>query len=218
MAFFTRQYEVFAILGDPADEPVWTEARWNRIAPILDPLVQSARGPAAVRSTQLRAGSGSPNQRAISFGRIGWSAQGHNKWVHAANPNDLADSRPFFISAEVWAPSPKTCEREGQSPDVYVAVRNEQSVPGQVVTFNPIFLIAAVLGLATPAQPVAEAVALLLHSLVRVRCVRPWAFRFGDSGFTSAIGDLCVTGLLKLGPRSHRPPSAEMLEGAWEAF
>ncbi len=129
MAFFTRQYEVFVILGNPGDEPVWTEGRWSLIAPILDPLMQSARGPAGVRSTQLRAGSGSPNQRAISFGRMGWDARGRSKWVHAAS-SDAPELHPFFISTEVWAPSPKACEREGQSPDVYIAVRNEQSMPG----------------------------------------------------------------------------------------
>ena len=217
MAFFTRKYEVFVVLGDPGDEPVWTEDRWSLIAPILDPLIQSARGPAGVRSIQLRAGPGSPNQRAMSFGRIGWDGQGRSKWVHAAS-SDPPELRPFFISTEVWAPSPKTCEREGQSPEVYVAVRNEKSMPGQVVTFNPIFLIAAVLGLGAPVRQVAEAVAVQLHSLLRVQCVRAWGVQFGSAGFTNAINDLCITGLFKLGPRSQNPPSAEMLEGTWEAF
>ncbi len=91
-------------------------------------------------------------------------------------------------------------------------------MPGQVVTFNPIFLIAAVLGLDAPVRQIAEAVAVQLHSLLRVRCVRAWGVQFGNTSSTNAINDLCVTGLFKLGPRSQSPPSAEMLEGTWEAF
>ena len=81
--------------------------------PSLDPLLQKARGPAAVRSTQLAAGDGSPNKRALRFGRIDWSTQGHKKWVHVANPAETSTNLPFFVSAEVWAPSPKLCEQDG---------------------------------------------------------------------------------------------------------
>src|SRR5665213_1016374 len=100
MSFSDRQYEVFVVLGDPKAESAWSEPRWELIADIFDPLVQKARGRAAVRSTQLSIGQGSPNQRAISFGRIGWNAPGHKKWVHT-----LATGGVEFISTEVWAPS-----------------------------------------------------------------------------------------------------------------
>jgi hypothetical protein len=215
MSFATRQYEVFVILGYLEAEPAWTEPRWCRIAATLDPLISKARGSAGVRSVQFRAGPGSPNNRAISFGRIGWSTQGHGKWVH---PSGHAADTPFFISTEVWAPSPKACERDGQPPDVYVAVRNARSVPEEQVTFNPIFLLAVAVGLEVSAKPAAETLAALLGALVRARCVRPWGFRFGEAAFTNAIGDLCTTGLFKLGPRNQRQPSLEMLEGSWEAF
>jgi hypothetical protein len=96
MSFFERQYEVFAVLGDPKAEPAWIEPRWERIAHIFDPLIQKARDRAAVRSTQLNFGPGSPDQRAISFGRIGWNDKGHKKWVHAL----ITDDRTEFISTE----------------------------------------------------------------------------------------------------------------------
>src|SRR5271154_6237501 len=98
MSFFARQYEVFVVLGDPRAEPARSESRWECIAHIFDPLVQKARDRAAVRSTQLSVGPGSPNQRAISFGRIGWNDKGHKKWVHAPTTGDGTE----FISTEVW--------------------------------------------------------------------------------------------------------------------
>jgi hypothetical protein len=218
MSFFDRQYEVFVVLGDPKAEAAWSELRWQRIADIFDPIVQKARDRAAVRSTQLSIGSGSPNQRALSFGRIGWNAQGHKKWVHAATTGDRAE----FISTEVWAPSWTTCEREGRAPDVYLAVRNEQSVPGERVGFNPVFIFALALDqdsqIVSRGRPSAEALATLLGSLLRVRCVRPWGYRHGDVGFTSAVGDLYVTGLFKPGPRNQQPLSLDMLIGRWEVF
>ncbi len=137
MSFADRKYEVFVILGDPAAEPAWVAPRWRLISDILDPLVQKARDRAAVRSIQLRKGTGSPNQRSISFGRIGWNAQGHKKWVHTPAGDGIE-----FMNTEVWAPAWTTCEREGLPPDVYVAVRNAQSTPSERVTFNPIFILA----------------------------------------------------------------------------
>ena len=171
-----------------------------------------------MRSTQLSIGPGSPNKRAISFGRIGWNAQGAQGRVHTPATGD----RTEFISTEVWAPSWTTCEREGRAPDVYFAVRNEQSVPGGRVDFNPIFIFALARDqdsqIVSRGRPSAEALATLLGSLLRVRCVRPWGYRHGDPGFTSAIGDLCATGLFKPGPRHQQPLSRDMLTGSWEVF
>jgi hypothetical protein len=218
MSFFDRQYEVFAMFGEPKAEPAWSEQKWGRIVDILDPLVRKTRDRAAVRSTQLSIGAGSPNQRAISFGRIGWNAQGHKKWVHTATTGDRAE----FISTEVWAPSWTTCEREGLAPDIYLAVRNEQSVPRDQVAFNSIFIFALALDqdiqIVSRGRPSAEALATLLGALLRVRCVRPWGYRRGDVGFTGAIGDLYVTGLVKPGSRNQQPLTSDILIGNWEAF
>ena len=221
MSFSDRQYEVFVVLGDPKADPAWKEPQWRLIVEIFDPLIQKARDRAAVRSTQLNIGSGSPNRRAISFGRISWSDQGHKKWVHPLGPTAQGSER-VFISTEVWAPSWTICEQEGRPPDVYLAVRNEQSEVGERASFNPVFIFALALDqdsqVVSRGRPSAEALAGLLHSQFRVRCVRPWGYRSGDIGFTGAIGDLCATGLFKPGPRHQRPLSLETFAGSWEAF
>jgi hypothetical protein len=218
MSFHDRKYEVFVILGNPATEPAWIEPKWKSISEILNPLVQQARGSAAVRSSQMRAGTGSPNQRGISFGRIGWNEKGHEKWIHSSS-NNIGNE---FISTEVWCPSWTSCEREGLAPDVYVAIRNEKSAPTQQVTFNPIFILAVALDadvqIVSKAQSSAEMISETLNYILRVRCARTWGVRFGNMGFTNAIGDLFVGGLFKPGPRNQKPPSIEMLEGSWEKF
>lgn len=220
MSFFDRQYEVFVVLGDPTAEPAWTETRWKCISDVLDPLVQKARDRAAVRSCQLRSETGSPNQRAISFGRIGWNAQGHKKWVHASVSGSPSIE---FLNAEVWAPSWTTCEREGRAPDIYVCIRNPKSTPREHVSFNPVLIVAVALDaddqIVSRARASAEALSTVLGAVLRARCCRPWGVRFGDSGgFTDAIGDLCTTGLFKLGSWTQRPPSLEMFRTSWEMF
>lgn len=223
MPFHDRKYEVFVILGDAASEPAWTESRWKLISDILDPLVEKCRGRAAVRSTQLRKGAGSPNQRAVSLGRIGWNAQGHKKWVHQSPASDGI----VFISAEMWAPSWTTCEQEGIAPDLYVAVHNEQPLPGEQVAFNPVFILAVALDadsqMVANTRSSAEALSTTLNSVLRAHWVRPWGIAisgivFGGFAATSVISDLHVSGLFKRGPRNQKPPTIEMLDGAWERF
>jgi hypothetical protein len=218
MSFHDRKYQVFVILGNPATEPAWTESKWKYISEILNPLVQRARGSTAVRSSQMRAGTGSPNQRGISFGRIGWNERGHQKWIHSSSSN----SGNEFISTEVWSPSWTSCEREGIAPDVYLAVRNEKSTPTEQVTFNPICILAvatdADMQIISRVRSSAEAISDVLNYVLRVHCMRTWGVRFGNVGFTNAIGDLFVTGLFKPGPRNQKSPSIEMLEGSWETF
>jgi hypothetical protein len=220
MSFFDRRYKAFVILGDPAAEPAWTEPRWKLIADVLDPLMQKARDRAAVRSSQLRKGPGSPNQRSISFGRIGWNPQGHKKWVHSASANNTNE----FILAEAWAPSWTVCERENRAPDVYVTVRNHQYVQGEPVTFNPILILAVGLNaddsIIATAQASADALSNILKSVLRVRCVRPWGIRRGliFGVYTDVIGHLHTVGLFKPGPLNDRPPSVEMFKSKWEVF
>src|SRR5262249_3356812 len=125
MAFHDREYDVYVLLGDPAAIPPWTRLIWTDVAKALDPLMQVARDRPAVRSSQLGPGPGSPNQRSISFGRIGWNEQGHKKWTHSED-GQLASGEPaHFLTCEVWAPSWTVCQRELRAPDVYFAMRNE---------------------------------------------------------------------------------------------
>ena len=97
-------------------------------------------------------------------------------------------------------------------------MHNERAEQGGTVAFNPTLLIAAAVDLHASVTPIADAVASVLHSLVRVRCIRQWGYRFGEASFSSAIGDLAVTGLFKPGPRHQKAPAPEMFAGTWEAF
>src|SRR5690242_13011902 len=142
MVFTDRQFDLYVVLGNPSCELPWIESQWQKIAEALDPLVQAARDRAAVRSLQLRPGSGSPNRRAIAFGRIGWNPEGHKKWVHRQTSVPDTSDAPSFVSAEVWAPSWTICEKEGRAPDLYFGIKNEQSKPGEALPFNSICLFA----------------------------------------------------------------------------
>jgi hypothetical protein len=222
MPFSDRQYDLYAILGDPALESPWLEQTWLRIASILDPLIQAARGPASVRSTQLKPGTGSPNQRAISFGRIGWNGDGHKKWTHRKSGSES----PLFISSEVWAPSWFLCENEDRAPDCFLALRNEQPRPGTPVSFNPAVLLAVAhdqigetvdLGKETAGQ-----LAEILGALVRAHSRCPWGFNVSDVGlknYLNPIGDLLASGgLFQSGSIRQHPLSLEMLRGQWSYF
>jgi hypothetical protein len=101
MSFADREYDVYVILGNPFVIPAWAEPTWTDVASVIGPLLKCARGPAAVRSAQLSVGTGSPNKREVSFGRVSWNAAGHRKWVHPAP----SDQNRLFVNVEMWAPS-----------------------------------------------------------------------------------------------------------------
>src|SRR4051812_21861889 len=124
MAFHERSFEVHVVLGSPSAVP-WVDATWNKISAALDPVMDAARDRPAIRTDQCRPGAGSPNQRGIRFGRIGWNAQGFNKWVHAKDGMLISGSAAEFGTCEVWAPSWTVCQRERVAPDVFFAIRRE---------------------------------------------------------------------------------------------
>jgi hypothetical protein len=197
-------------------------SKWAKLAEIFDPVIQRSRGRAAVRSLQLRAGPGSPNQRGISFGRIGWNSVGHKKWTWSVGSTE-GGGPADFISTEVWAPSWTTCGREGRAPDAYIGLRNELGSADAVVAFNSVLIFALALDqndqIIASGRSGAEAAAELLGSLLRVTCVRPWGYRLGDAGYTNAIGDLLAAGgLFKAGNRHLRPLSPDTFKGNWSPF
>jgi hypothetical protein len=221
MSFQTRQYDLYAMLGDPVAEPPWMENAWSRIVVAVGSLIELSRGRAAVRSMQLIAGPGSPNKRAISFGRIGWNTAGHKKWVWPSQGTDGGGINRVFCMSEVWAPSWTTCEEERQPPDVYFAVRNEDDNRGLQLSFNPVCVLAIARDRSTEftdqGKKAAEASAQILQALVRVHRERPWNYRSGQTS-TDAVNDLVVTGLFKPGPRHQNPASSSMLNGVWNTF
>lgn len=80
--FYERQYELYAMLGSPHVLQPWLKSTWVKIGAILESTIQLSRGSPAIRTTQLGSGPGSPNQRAIKFGRIGWGEAAIEKWTH----------------------------------------------------------------------------------------------------------------------------------------
>jgi hypothetical protein len=224
MGFAEREFEVFVLLANPAASPPWVEVTWAEIFRALDPLVQSARDRPAVRSVQLTPGPGSPNQRSISFGRIGWSEEASGKWTHSNDGRLVSGAASDFCSCEVWAPSWTVCSRELQPPDIYFAMRNEANLAGvsgqhKELCFNAtcVLAVASDASTAVGEQLVRSAgeLALIVQAVVRAHTVRPW--RGGLAG-TNAISDLIVLGLFKPGPRHRIPATISMLNGSWESF
>ena len=99
MAFFSRDYEVFLLLAAPDAAPLWQAAQWTPFAAALDGLIAQARGKAGVRSHQYN-----PRGKPIPFGRLGWNATSHAKWMHTAETTEAR-----FMSLEAWAPTWTVC-------------------------------------------------------------------------------------------------------------
>jgi hypothetical protein len=224
MAFIEREFQVFVLLANPAASPPWVQRTWAEVSKALDPLVRAARDRPAVRSAQLTPGPGSPNQRAISFGRIGWGEDASMKWTHADDGRLVSGAPSQFCNCEVWAPSWTVCGRELQAPDVYFAMRNEADPPAaparrKALCFNAscILAVASDVEAAVGEQLArsARGLALITQSVVRAHTVRPWA---RGPAYTTAINDLIVTGLFRPGPRQQIPVTLSMLNGSWEPF
>jgi hypothetical protein len=222
MAFCDREYEVYAILGGPTAPLPWVHATWDEVSAALDPLIQAARDRSAVRSDQLRPKPGSLNQRAISFGRIGWNEHGARKWTHKEDGQLLSGEPAEFTTSEVWAPSWNACERDGLAPDAYFAMRNDSDFATRAI-FSSICILASAsdLGSESTAQArrSAEAIATVLQAAVRGYCVRPWGRRIeGFGAYTDATNDLFIVGLFKPGPLDTEPASLSMFKDTWASF
>jgi hypothetical protein len=211
-----RAFDVYVVLGDPQQPPAWSAPVWAKIVPLLDPLIKTARDKAAVRSTQVRCDAGSPNQSDIRFGRIGWNAAGHRKWVHG----DRSEGKSIeFVDVEVWAPSWTVCERESRAPDLFFKMKNEQSALGEVVTFNPVLLLALAAdqpeNVRDTGLVAAAGLSDVCSALLRVRRRRNWGYRLDHPDRENAILDYSP---FRVGPRHDRPVSLDLFERVWEPF
>lgn len=212
------QYDVFVILTRNAESAPWLASNWAKISEVFDPMMQRPRGSAAVRSTQLAKGPGSPNHRAISFGRIGWNAAGTAKWTHAKPGQLTSGQEAEFLTTEAWAPSWTVCQREQQAPDIYLAcaARSGPELSGMLVV-----AVAHAAGddtLAQARQAVSNLGSVLSAGLVAT-WTRPWSFPFGKGPLrTSAINDLMVTGLFVTGALPTPTPELAWLEGPWQSL
>jgi hypothetical protein len=187
-------------------------------------VIKKTRGAAALRSMQLGPQGGSPNQRKISFGRIGWNSRGSKKWTHAEDGQLVSGGHAVFLNCEVWAPSWSACQGELLGPDVYFAVSGESaasSKPNDQLNFGStcIMAVASDMGQGDQARQTAESIASTLEAMLRAHCVRPWSRSVGDGALhQNAINDLVVVGLFKPGPRHRAPVSLSSLAGAWTLF
>jgi hypothetical protein len=221
MQFHDREYEVYAILGSPAASPPWVHSTWVEVSAALDPLMQTARDRPAVRSDQLRPKPGSPNQRAISFGRIGWNELGARKWTHKEDGQLLSGDRAEFMTSEAWAPSWNVCERDGLAPDVYFVVKSQSDFPKLNFSSTCILASASDLGSESTAQArrSAEAIATVLQAAARGYCVRPWGRTIeGSTSYSNAINDLFIVGLFKPGPLDGERVSLSIFKDTWASF
>ena len=228
MAFHDREYDVYVVLGSPAVRPPWVQPTWNGVSEALDPVMGSARERPSVRSTQLGPKPGSPNQRSISFGRIGWNDRGAKKWTHSEDGQLVSGRLAHFLTCEIWAPSWTACARDHLAPDVYFVMSNASELghspkSNSALKFNShcILAVASDMGstILEQARGSAQSIALLLRAVLQGYCVRPWGRSYGGGfSYTDAINDLAIVGLFKLGPRHKEPVSLSMLSGTWASF
>jgi hypothetical protein len=222
MAFHDREYQVYVALGHPTASPPWVEKTWSPIFEALDPIIHKARNIAAVRSQQLGSGLGSPNQRGISFGRLGWNAHSCKKWTHSEDGVLLSGNHAVFLSCEVWAPSWSICTREGLAPDVYFAMGGESDgnagKSNNELKFNShcILAVASDIEQMDASRQCADSIASALGAVLQAYRVRPWGVQFGKGFYSNAINDLVVTGLFNPGPRHKAGVTLSSLAGPWD--
>jgi len=204
------------ILGNPARPAIWRWDGWKEVAPLLDGCIGSARGRAIVRSTQFEA----TGKKSISFGKIGWNDEGHQKWTHGSPMTAGAPETWRFLDMEVWAPGRRESERDGQPPDLLFTFRNEAFWHrAEGPKFNPTILLASGsdcgLGLREQAKQAVVALAARLNAVLAAHQQRPWAKRFGEHLFTDSIGDMLTTGLFKVGDPHKRAVDLGTLTEEW---
>ena len=217
MAFYDRQYTCFLILGNPEIAPVWRWDRWQLFAAIVDPIVGLARDRALVRSGQFYKAT----RKEVKFGRLGWSARQHEKWVHES-PNTKEKSQEWeFFFVEACAPSLPQCVREGTPPDVFLALTNEGYVTRRIpLLFNPRVFLAVAEEIATKAesniQRVIDDTSRLLEAKMVATIRRPWGFKEGAGWYAHAIQDIAVVGLFKVGEYHSRPLDLATFYEQWQ--
>ncbi len=217
MAYHDREYVVYVVLGDPRVEPaLWTWPSWRVAVDALAPLIDDARGKPAVRTTQFEGES----MTAVRFGRIGWNDAGHAKWVHESPSNAERCKSWQFMDAELWAPSWSDCARDGRSPDVFFAIRNEasRSRGKGALRFNPVLVLAVASDLGSEREEAAlRAIRTLsahLSAVLTVSRRRPWG-RASGIGYTNAIRDLVTVGLFRVGHPHARAVDESTFEESW---
>lgn len=217
MSFYDNDYSVYVFLGDSENTPLWHWESWLLVTPLLTKLIDSCRGKGAIRSNQY-----SSDGTLIRFGRMQWSEKSNQKWTHGA-PLSIADESTKFLSTEMWAPSWGQCEKENQSPDLFISIHSESlgGVPENELNFNPVVILAIETSVeAKNEELVGEVVtklAFVNRAKFKAHKVRRWGHK-SLGGFTSSIQDLGSTGLFKPGSRHDRELGLGALAEEWSVL
>jgi hypothetical protein len=211
--FHKRTYLAYLILGKRGAAPPWHHREWLAATSHLPPLLEAARGPAAVRSTQT-----TDDGSTLLFGRLGWNPRSHAKWTHGSPETARQSARWTFVSTEVWAPHWNVCAREDAAPDVFLSM-----APAIVPELG--FDVGVLLALHD--QLPGEILQAGAHHVIRefARVVRPvllaqarlpWGRALPGGGFTDALQDYLLSSLYH--PGMGKIPELRRLGGRWRAL
>jgi hypothetical protein len=215
LRFEAHEYEVYAVLGDPTCPPLWTWDRWREVDALFAPLLQSERGAAAVRCTQLGA-----KGKEVRFGKLAWNEKSHQRWTHRSPVTGDESAGWRFMMVEAWAPSWTVSVREKVPPDVFFSMSNEDDFLAKTnLAFNPVVVTAMAVSQGTERLALLKEAVLQLSSVLRSPLAvwkrRTWGVPDGPFSCTDSIQDLCYHGLFKLGPRHKRPVTPRLFEEKW---
>tara|TARA_R110001592_G_scaffold97519_1_gene279366 strand:+ start:1303 stop:1959 length:657 start_codon:yes stop_codon:yes gene_type:complete len=214
MSFYENDYSVYIFLGDPECKPLWHWESWLSVTPQLTDLINTCRGKAALRSNQYTS-----DGKLVRFGRMQWSEKSNEKWTYGS-PAANIDESVKFLSTEAWAPSWGQCEKENQSPDLFISINNEAlgGTPQNQLLFNPVIILAVEASVAAEnmglLDELTNKISAVTNSKLKVYKERKWGYK-GLGGFTSAIQDLGSTGLFKPGKRHDRTLDLETFAEEW---
>lgn len=179
--FDHRKYHVLFALGRPIGAPLHIRASWERLLPVLNPIVQLARrGPEGVRSTQF---VNAASDTTVPFGQLRWNQKSHASWTHST----ATDGR-VFIGTELWAPIWTKCAKEDLAPDVYVELTDISTIKRQALQVAICDDVADVAAAEALLLSAARACAALLDRPVLARTDRYWG-RTVRTDFRGAIQD-----------------------------
>ena len=211
--YHRRNYQVFLVVGNTLNLPLYHASKWREIRPLLSQLFSlTSRKPTGVRSSQIDL----TQRKHKRFGKISWSAEGDAKWNH---DSPLTKGLSLhFEGTQIWVPIWTVCSNEGAAPDVFVNLSHSQSDQN----YDEMFVLAIHDGMPEPARllgfDVARKAGSLLKDPVAAESCRPWGVDFGRfGGFGDCIQELshsvhhalCV---------AAKPVTVSLFPGNWQAI
>ncbi|MGB4812754.1 MAG: hypothetical protein WBP13_09805 [Methylophilaceae bacterium] len=214
MSFYSNQYNVYVFLGNPQVKPIWHWDAWSAVSPHISNLIAVCRGKGAIRSNQLLS-----NGDFVKFGKMPWSEKANHKWTHGS-PNTLVDDSVTLLSTEIWAPTWGACEKEDQSPDLYISIGNEAySTPQEKLLFHAVVILAVETSVAEANKAIMDELVNKISTVTDVKLKvfkqRKWG-KEAFGGFTSAINDMGICGLFKVGKPYERPLDLDTFQAKWD--